>query len=285
MENTQGDPGGRLPEGPGREGTLRALVRQFAFGRFYTAQEACAVLERRRVFGDPLPLCRELASRGLLCGVPGDSRLWRGDFFAGDVPGAVLRRVGPEDAEAVERVDSACADYYTAYAGRPSRRGDAAAVAEGSDVPPGGDPAFFHAWLLASADPKDMRGQNAGIKANGTAGRCVHPVCGHRPLLCGAGEEPAGYLAYYLGYPRGDEAFIAALFLCPSSRRQGLGTAVTEAFASQAKAAGLRALHIAVMTENAPGIAFWKSRGFAPAGRVSPFEDTGKFAERYSRPL
>lgn len=233
---------------PEQQEALRVLAANFLFGRFYTEKEVGAILEERHTFGDYFLLRRELAERGLLCRLRDGSRYWRGNFFTGVLPGAALRRVTPEDAQAVWDIDRACADY-AAYSGRPPRFEDAAAVAGSCGVPPGGDPAFFHARLL----------------------------------LRGGDDLPAGYLAYYLGYPQGREAFIASLFLRPASRRQGLGAAVTEAFAAQAKDAGLRALHVGVMTENAPGIAFWVSRGFVPAGRISPYEDTGKFAERYTR--
>lgn len=249
------DERGRLAKWPSkqplRQEALRVLGTKFEFGRFYTEKEVNALLTEWHTFGDYFLLRRELVEHALLLRLRNGSRYWRGDFFRETkLPGFSLRGVLPEDAGAVWSIDKACADY-TAYSGRPALREEARAVAEAAALPPGGFPAFFHAKLL----------------------------------LPEGGREPAGYFAYYLGYPGGRDVFLASLFLRPEARRKGFGAALVSAFAAQAAQAGARTLHIGVMTENMPGIAFWSAQGFSATGKISPFSDTGKKAERYCREL
>lgn len=55
--------------------------------------------------------------------------------------------------------------------------------------------------------------------------------------------------------------------LLPRLRGQGVGRALVQRWVSEARAAGVRGIHLGASASNAGGIAFWQKVGFAPLRR------------------
>lgn len=248
------DAAGRVASWPAKRAAQHAVLRYLAagldFGRYYTEKEINGYLESRHTFGDYFLLRRGLIDMGLLRRRTDGSRYWRGDILPdrADRGALSLRRIRPADRAAVERIQRLCADYCR-YAGRDFGPRDVADVIDGA-LPPVGHPEFFHACLIADGP-----------------------------------AEPAGYAAWYLGYPDSRCLYIASLFLIPECRRRGIGAAVVRELACAARAAGIDTLRAGVMTENIPGLSFWVRQGFTGIAGIRPFEDSGKYAlSLYRRP-
>ena len=79
-----------------------------------------------------------------------------------------------------------------------------------------------------------------------------------------------GYLVVTLGYSiehGGRDGFIDDLYLVPSARGGGFGTAVLDFALKQARLLGIVTLHLEVDPKNERAMSLYRSRGFAENGR------------------
>jgi diamine N-acetyltransferase len=79
-----------------------------------------------------------------------------------------------------------------------------------------------------------------------------------------------GYGALTFGWSLewgGRDAFIDEIYLEAPQRGQGLGRAALRALMDEARAAGVRALHLEVEADNAPAQALYRSEGFSGSER------------------
>ena len=86
-----------------------------------------------------------------------------------------------------------------------------------------------------------------------------------RAWLVEADDAPVGYAVLTLGFAMeyyGRDAFLDDLYLTPAVRGQGLGTALMAAVEQEARALGVRALHLEVGRDNDRAKALYASRGF-----------------------
>jgi len=80
-----------------------------------------------------------------------------------------------------------------------------------------------------------------------------------------------GYVALTFGWSLewgGRDAFIDEIFLEAPQRGHGLGRAALRALLDEARALGVRAVHLEVEADNAPAQALYRSEGFAGAERA-----------------
>jgi ribosomal protein S18 acetylase RimI-like enzyme len=86
-----------------------------------------------------------------------------------------------------------------------------------------------------------------------------------------SGDETAGYAVLCFGWSiewGGRDAFVDELYLEPAWRGRGLGRAALRALAEEARAAGVRALHLEVEAGNETGQALYRSEGFEGKDRA-----------------
>jgi GNAT superfamily N-acetyltransferase len=85
------------------------------------------------------------------------------------------------------------------------------------------------------------------------------------------GGETAGYVALTFGWSleyQGRDAFVDDLYLRKAFRARGLGTRAIERVEAEARALGVRALHLEVERENAAGRSLYARRGFRGNDRL-----------------
>lgn len=90
-------------------------------------------------------------------------------------------------------------------------------------------------------------------------------------------EGPGGLLGIAemaFGYPQPRDAYIGLLLLDPAARGRGLGRAMVDRLMGIAVARGADRMLIAVLQDNAGGMAFWRAQGFMPE-KVIPDVDYG----------
>jgi ribosomal protein S18 acetylase RimI-like enzyme len=95
------------------------------------------------------------------------------------------------------------------------------------------------------------------------------PELGRVYRILAAGET-AGYAALTFGFSLewgGRDAFLDEIYLEPGWRGRGLGRAALRALIEEARAAGVRALHLEVEAGNAAGQALYRAEGFAGGER------------------
>jgi ribosomal protein S18 acetylase RimI-like enzyme len=101
----------------------------------------------------------------------------------------------------------------------------------------------------------------AALLAEESAGRVV---------IARAGAQAVGYGALCFGFSiehRGRDAFVDELYVRPEQRGAGLGRALLRALEDEARAAGVRKLHLEVERDNPSARALYVAEGFAPTGR------------------
>jgi ribosomal protein S18 acetylase RimI-like enzyme len=84
------------------------------------------------------------------------------------------------------------------------------------------------------------------------------------------GEEAIGYVVLTLGFSveyGGRDGFVDDLYLVPSARGRGLGRRVLAFLLDEARALGIRTLHLEVATENDPAARLYEALGFVASGR------------------
>lgn len=82
--------------------------------------------------------------------------------------------------------------------------------------------------------------------------------------------EDGGLLGFVTGYPQDRVAVvdfaptvrIGDLFVAPSHRRAGLGSALVAEMSARAKAGGFPRLEVGTLVSDARAVAFWRSQGF-----------------------
>jgi ribosomal protein S18 acetylase RimI-like enzyme len=97
----------------------------------------------------------------------------------------------------------------------------------------------------------------------------ARPELGRVYRIVSAGAT-VGYGALTFGWSLewgGRDAFIDEIYLEPPQRGQGLGRAALRALMDEARALGVRALHLEVEADNAPAQALYRSEGFAGSER------------------
>ncbi len=83
-------------------------------------------------------------------------------------------------------------------------------------------------------------------------------------------SETAGYVALTFGWSLewgGRDAFVDEIWVEPAHRQQGLARAALRALMEEARAAGVRALHLEVEADNEAGQALYRSEGFSGSER------------------
>jgi len=89
-------------------------------------------------------------------------------------------------------------------------------------------------------------------------------------LLRDAATGPVlGYVVMTLGFSieyGGRDAFIDELYIVPSARGQGIGTAVLEFAVEEARKLGVKALHLGVMRGNDRARELYRRNGYTPVG-------------------
>jgi ribosomal protein S18 acetylase RimI-like enzyme len=142
-----------------------------------------------------------------------------------------------EDEPAVARLFAASADYFEIVLGRPPRSGDAQALY--SDGPEEG----------RSPDGKMLFG-----------------------IRVPDDEALVGVLDVFAHYPEPGVWYIGLVLLEPTARTRGLGRAVVESFAHDARSQGATELQINVVEHNAAALSFWTRLGF---------KETRRWRQRY----
>lgn len=100
--------------------------------------------------------------------------------------------------------------------------------------------------------------------------------------ICLAGE-PVGLIDLLLHYPAPGDAYLGLLLLRPDHRRGGLGQQVLRALRPLARARGATQMRVAVLAENAPGMAFWSAQGFETEAVLPGVDYGGKRHEVHRR--
>jgi GNAT superfamily N-acetyltransferase len=247
------DESGKLTAWPAKKPMKDAAVSyigtKFEFGRFYTEKEVNAVISDWHTFGDYFLLRRSLVENRIMLRKSDGSKYWKADIMQSSVQIAAytLRDVTREDKPQIKEIQKSCASYAL-YSGKLFDDKDAEEMVADTPLPPGGFNEFCHVKLIEDKDGKAL-----------------------------------GYLQYYLGYPDGGTAFIGAFFIHAGLHRKGIGSDVMHGYSGFARARGITRLALGVMTENAPGYAFWAKQGFERSGVPRLDEETGKHAERLSK--
>ena len=97
----------------------------------------------------------------------------------------------------------------------------------------------------------------------------ARPELGRAYRIVHAGET-RGYAALTFGFSLewgGRDAFVDEIFVEATQRGQGLGRAALRALMEEARALGVRALHLEVEAGNAAGQALYRSAGFSGSER------------------
>src|SRR5678816_1754646 len=71
--------------------------------------------------------------------------------------------------------------------------------------------------------------------------------------------DPAAFALLAL---RGDEGWIGGMGVVPEARRRGLGSAVMEAAADEARSRGVRDLRLEVIDRNGPAVQLYRQLGY-----------------------
>jgi ribosomal protein S18 acetylase RimI-like enzyme len=91
-----------------------------------------------------------------------------------------------------------------------------------------------------------------------------------RVWLIEVAAEAVGYVALCFGYSiehRGRDAFVDELYVAPTWRGRGIGTAALHFAQDACPALGVRALHLEVERQNAAAVALYRKLGFAERDR------------------
>jgi ribosomal protein S18 acetylase RimI-like enzyme len=91
-----------------------------------------------------------------------------------------------------------------------------------------------------------------------------------RVLIAREAGAPIGYAALCYGYSiefRGRDAFVDELYVAPAQRGRGLGRALLRALEAEARAAGVRKLHLEVEQQNASARRLYVAESFRANGR------------------
>lgn len=86
-----------------------------------------------------------------------------------------------------------------------------------------------------------------------------------RVWIAEEGGEALGYAVLTLGFAMeyyGRDGFLDDLYLAPAARGRGLGTALMDTVEREARALGVRALHLEVGRDNARAKGLYAARGF-----------------------
>ena len=84
------------------------------------------------------------------------------------------------------------------------------------------------------------------------------------------GAEPVGYAVLTLGFSieyGGRDGFVDDLYVVPTARGRGVGRAVLFFLLEEARALGIRTLHLEVGAENDPAARLYAALGFVATGR------------------
>jgi [ribosomal protein S18]-alanine N-acetyltransferase len=106
---------------------------------------------------------------------------------------------------------------------------------------------------------------------------------GARCLVAESGGEVEGFA---LGYPSPpDLAHVVTLDVHPSIRRRGLGRRLLEGLLESLAGAGAERAVLEVDVRNSGAIAFYRTRGFRPSGRIASYYGPGLDAFELRRPI
>ena len=83
-------------------------------------------------------------------------------------------------------------------------------------------------------------------------------------------SQTVGYVVLTFGFSlefKGRDAFVDELYVCPEKRGSGLGRALLRALEAEARASGVRQLHLEVEIHNRAARKLYVGEGFAANGR------------------
>lgn len=124
--------------------------------------------------------------------------------------------------------------------------------------------------LVAQYYAYDQIAYNAPEVQSGLATLLGNPSLGQAWLLID-GTQPVGYVIFTYGFDAefgGRLATITDLFLAPSHRRKGVGTAILHQVENFCRGAGMRGLELQVERDNDEARGLYKKLGFKPADRI-----------------
>jgi|EndMetStandDraft_5_1072996.scaffolds.fasta_scaffold23814_6 GNAT superfamily N-acetyltransferase len=160
----------------------------------------------------------------------------------------VLRPLTEHDAQDLQTLCCACADYFREISGLPP--GPAEAQAMFTAIPPHGDYRKKRLWGVYE------------------------------------GERLIGVADGAFDHPRPGHFWIGLLMLEPAARRSGRGGAIVEAIETHARGEGAHMLSLAVKKDYPAAQAFWTSQGFSAVGsRAVPVGGRPVDFELMDRPL
>lgn len=84
-----------------------------------------------------------------------------------------------------------------------------------------------------------------------------------------------GVLELVRGFPAAGESYLGLLLLAPGERGAGLGAALLDSIEEHCRAAGDRALYLAVVERNVDAVRFWQRHGFTEVHRRAFTEGGG----------
>ena len=86
-------------------------------------------------------------------------------------------------------------------------------------------------------------------------------------------ESPCGIVGGFLDQGDRTNAHLGSMWVAPSHRRLGIGRKLVHAIIEWARLRGADTLQLTVTSNNDPAIEFYKSLGFSPTGKVSPYRN------------
>ena len=124
--------------------------------------------------------------------------------------------------------------------------------------------------ILRPATPEDAdklaRAHAQSFDASWTAPDIAALMAGSGAFALLSEDEAGEATGFILGRALGGEAEILTLAVAPRARRSGLGRALVEALAGEARALGAKALFLEVAADNGAAISLYDQAGFLRAG-------------------
>ena len=75
-------------------------------------------------------------------------------------------------------------------------------------------------------------------------------------------NELIGFMAYYLGYPEKDIAYLSVLYIGDRYRKNGIGSEIVNAVVHKLKAIGINEIRLHVSLRNVTALHFWVKQQF-----------------------
>ena len=86
-------------------------------------------------------------------------------------------------------------------------------------------------------------------------------------------ENPCGIVSGFLNRDDTTRAHLASMWVAPSHRRSGIGRTLVNAIIEWAQLQSADTVQLTVTSSNDPAIKFYKSLGFSPTGKITPYRN------------